>query len=287
MPVIEQILAELQRLNETLERLAPKAAPEVDFTEVAFRWSREASGAALIPVPRHRPGNLDDLRGIDLQKDILDRNTRQFLKGFPCNNALLWGSRGTGKSSLIRALLDTYRDQGLRMIEVDRAHLQDIPVICHKIAGRSERFIIFLDDLAFEENNGSFKTLKAAVEGSLAETPENVLIYATSNRRHLMPEFHSENRAARMVDGELHHGETVEEKISLSERFGVWLSFHPFSQDQYLEIVEHWIHRLGGKDPICKVREEALSHALMRGSRSGRVAHQFAKDWTGRKRLTE
>ena len=285
MTAMEGILEQLRTLNETLERIAPKPLPEIDFSEAAFRWSRLESGATLVAVPRKRPSRLQDLCGIDRQKTELERNTRQFLKGLPCNNALLWGSRGTGKSSLIRALLDTYREQGLRMIEVDRTHLSDFPDICRQISGRPERFILFLDDLAFEENDGSFKTLKATLEGSLAEIPDNLLIYATSNRRHLMPEFIDENKATRVIRSELHHGESVEEKISLSERFGVWLSFHPFTQDQYLEIVEHWIRRLGSSDPIAELREEALAHALLRGSRSGRVAYQFAKDWIGRKGL--
>jgi predicted AAA+ superfamily ATPase len=220
---------------------------------------------------------------VDRQYAELDRNTRQFLAGRPANNALLWGARGTGKSSLIKAMLHAYADRGLRLIEVDKHDLVDLPDIVDHLHGRRERFVVFCDDLSFDAEDSSYKALKAILDGSVSAPPENVLIYATSNRRHLMPEYMSENLEARMVDGELHHGETVEEKTSLSERFGIWLSFHPFNQDSYLAIVEHWLGVLGSIDSMDEtVRLAALEWALTRGSRSGRVAWQFARDWTGR-----
>lgn len=285
MKTLKGILEELKGINDSLKRLAPRSLPATNFNEAAFRWQSKGERSDLVAISRTRPTRLQDLCGIDLQKQILVRNTLQFLHGLPSNNALLWGSRGTGKSTLIRALLDTYQDFGLRMIEVDRIQLAELPDIAQKVIGRPERFILFCDDLGFENSDASFKALKAALEGSLAEPPDNLLIYATSNRRHLMPEFMKDNLASRLIEGELHHGETVEETISLSERFGVWLSFHPFTQEQYLQIVEHWLIVLGGEESLSEVREEALAHALVRGSRSGRVAYQFAKDRVGRSRL--
>jgi uncharacterized protein len=215
---------------------------------------------------------------------LLERNTRQFLKGLPANNALLWGSRGTGKSSLLRALLTRYAPEGLRIVQVEAHELVSLPDIVEPLRERPERFIIFADDLSFEADDPGYKALKAALDGALEGTPENVLIYATSNRRHLMPERMVDNLEARRVDDEIHPGEAVEEKISLSERFGLWVSFHPFNQDQYLEVVSHWLRRLGAT-PSAESRAEALRYALLRGSRSGRVAWQFARDWAGRQGL--
>jgi predicted AAA+ superfamily ATPase len=255
---------------------------------IAYRWRRPVSGRAghLQPVTHPHRIQLDDLLGIDTQKADLDRNTRQFVKGLPANNALLWGSRGTGKSSLIKALLNEYAGQGLRLIEAESGELSDLPDIVEPLHGRKERFIIFADDLSFEANDPGYKALKAVMDGSIAAAPDNVLIYATSNRRHLMPEFHSENEQARLIDTEIHHGEAVEEKISLSERFGLWLSFYPFNQDLYLAIVRHHLAALGVKRADTEaIRSEALRYALSRGSRSGRVAWQFARDWAGRSKL--
>ncbi len=223
---------------------------------------------------------------MDEQKQTLERNTRQFVAGLPCNNALLWGARGTGKSSLIKALLQEYQQQGLRLIEVEPTDLVDLPDVVEPLAGRRERFIVFADDLAFGADDPGYRALKAVLEGSVAVAPDNVVIYATSNRRHLMPEFMAENREAQAVDGEIHPGESVEEKVSLSERFGLWLSFHPFPQDDYLTIVESWLARLdSGLAFDEEARQAALQWALARGSRSGRVARQFALDWAGRARL--
>jgi predicted AAA+ superfamily ATPase len=285
---LERTLAE--RLTAALERWVtalPGASEPPDWARYrAFRWRRLGSRGHLQPVRHPHRLRLADLQRIDRQKAALDRNVRQFLAGRPCNNVLLWGARGTGKSSLIKALLNEYADQGLRLIEVDKHDLIDLPDIVEPLFERPERFLLYCDDLSFEANDPSYKALKAMLDGSINAAPDNVLLCATSNRRHLLPEYLRENQDARIVEGELHHGEAVEEKISLSERFGLWLSFHPFSQDDYLAIVARWLEQLGwptGLDPAT--REEALRWALQRGSRSGRVAWQFARDWVGRNGL--
>lgn len=288
MDTLKLLLSEVKKLNATLDRWAPSEKPVPDFhRETAFRWigGNHPGQGYLSTLPQKGSCRLADLKGIDRQKNELDLNTRQFIEGHPANNALLWGSRGTGKSTLVKALLAEYRGKGLRMIEVGRAHLIDLPDIQSLIRNRPERFIIFCDDLAFESDDAGYKVLKATLEGTLSEQPENLLIYATSNRRHLLPEFPEDNQSAQWIDGELHQGEAVEEKISLSERFGVWLSFQAFNQEQYLEIVEHWLGHYGYAEDCAEARTEALAYALLRGSRSGRVAFQFAKSWAGRKRL--
>lgn len=280
------ILAELRRLNALLEARLPAPPEPIKLPQgLAFRWLGKSSPRPFEVIESPKPVQLDDLIGIDHQKQTLDRNTRQFLAGYPANNVLLWGSRGTGKSSLIRALLHAYGSQGLRIIEVSRANLKDLPVIQSALGGRSEHFIVYCDDLAFEADDQDYKALKAILEGSLEGQPENLLIYATSNRRHLLPEHHQDNQAARWVNDELHQGESVEEKLSLSERFGIWLSFIPFTQDQYLAIVAYWLGRLGNLALSEQARTEALAYALLRGSRSGRVARQFAMDFAGRQQL--
>jgi predicted AAA+ superfamily ATPase len=229
---------------------------------------------------------LSDLRGVDRQKHLIEQNTRQFVTGLPANNVLLTGARGTGKSSLIKAVLNKFHRQGLRLIEVDKHDLIDLPDIVDQISERTERFIIFCDDLSFEAAEAGYKALKVVLDGSIAATSENVLIYATSNRRHLMPEYMQENLEYKHVGEEIHPGETSEEKISLSERFGLWVSFYPFDQDDYLGIVEHWLAELGcSPSEIAATHEEALQWALSRGSRSGRVAWQFARDVSGRLRV--
>ena len=223
---------------------------------------------------------LDDLLGIERQKLALVDNTRAFLQGLPANHALLWGARGTGKSSMVRALLREYAEDGLRLVEIERDHLADLPQVLGLLADQPQRFILFCDDLSFEAGETAYKALKSVLDGSVAAPPENVLIYATSNRRHLMPEYFAENLDTKRVDDEIHPGEAVEEKISLSERFGLWLSFYPFDQDAYLTIAAHWLRTFGLSDAeVAKAEREALNWALMRGSRSGRVAWQFAKDW--------
>ena len=231
--------------------------------------------------------DLRDLCGIDEQKDRVERNTRQFVEGLPANNVLLTGARGTGKSSLIKALLNKYASRGLRLIEVEKRDLTDLPDIVELIHARPERFILYCDDLSFEADEPGYKALKVVLDGSIAAASENCLIYATSNRRHLMPEFMQENLEYRHVGEEIHPGETSEEKISLSERFGLWVSFYPFDQDEYLRIVHVWLDYFrvsGGRN--AEIEHAALQWALERGSRSGRVAWQFARDWAGRARLT-
>ncbi|MDH3452500.1 MAG: ATP-binding protein [Gammaproteobacteria bacterium] len=280
----------LRRAEDFIQRLegllSQRQAGAVDWSTIAYRWRNNHGAGALEPIRQPHRLALNDLLGIDHQKRTLERNTLQFVRGLPCNNALLWGSRGTGKSSLVKALLNEYAEQGLRVVEVDGHDLFDLPAIVAPLVDREERFVLFTDDLSFAADDPSYRALKAMLDGSVAVAPPNVVIYATSNRRHLMPEFMQENLEARNLGGEIHHGETVEEKISLSERFGVWLSFHPFNQDTYLEIVRHWLQRLDAQLAFDEVaREEALRWALQRGSRSGRVARQFAADWVGRHRL--
>lgn len=278
----EQLISRLERLADTVEAWINPAPPAPDWSAWAYRWVRQGGTGCLRAVPHPQLQELDALLGIERQKAELERNTQQFLARLPANNALLWGARGTGKSSLVRGLLARYAEQGLRVIEVDRADLVDLPDIVAPLHARPEKFIVYADDLSFEADDASYKALKATIEGSLAAPPDNVLIYATSNRRHLLPEYHSDNQQARAVDGEIHHGEAVEEKISLSERFGLWLSFHPFNQTQYLAIVASCLVRLGVHSMSADCREEALRWALTRGSRSGRVAWQFARDYAGR-----
>jgi hypothetical protein len=281
MDQTEQFLEKANRLLQRLEALFAPQTNTIDWGHIAYRW-RGKNG--LLPVAEPHRVRLDDLLCMARQKNEITRNTQQFVSGNSANNVLLWGSRGTGKSSLIKAILNRFSDQGLRLIEVEKHELVDLPDIVDLIIGRPERFIIYCDDLSFEADDASYKSLKAILDGSISAPPENVLIYATSNRRHLMPEYMRENLEAEVVDGEIHHGETTEEKISLSERFGLWLSFYPFNQEQYLDIVAHWLAQLGSKTGIDDepTRAEALRWARQRGSRSGRVAQQFARDWAGR-----
>jgi len=281
---IDRALRLLDRLEELLQRTSPDL-PGWD-SSTAFRWRHTHGERRLDPVTRPHRIFLDDLLCMDRQKAEILRNTRQFVQSLPANNTLLWGSRGTGKSSLIKALLNELATDGLRLIEVEGPDLMDLPHIIDLVADRPEKFMLFCDELSFEANDRSYKHLKAMLDGSVASPPENLIIYATSHRRHLMPELQSENRETRAIDGEIHHGETVDEKISLSDRFGLWLAFHPFSQQEYLEIVHHWIGRLDARveDPEA-MRRAALQWALKRGSRSGRTAWQFARDWAGRSAL--
>jgi predicted AAA+ superfamily ATPase len=275
-----------EQLLARLDRLAPTQPTVTDWRAHAWRWRKRNGSGALHAIRHPQTLRLADLRCIDDQKTELDRNTRQFLQGLPANNALLWGARGTGKSSLIKALLHEHARDGLRLIEIDRVDLIDLPDILDLIYDRPEHFILFCDDLSFETGDASYKTLKAALDGQLSAAPDKLLIYASSNRRHLLPETMQDNLDSRFVADELHPSEAIEEKISLSERFGIWLSFHPFTQDEYLDIVFYWLKRLRAslKDRDA-VRREALRWALTRGSRSGRVAWQFARDWVGREGL--
>ncbi|OZI47543.1 AAA family ATPase [Bordetella genomosp. 5] len=279
-----QLLARAERVLAQLEAWLPAAPPEIDWSAHAYRWRKRGARGWLDAVRHVSRIQTGDLQHIERQKEIIERNTRQFLAGKPANNVLMTGARGTGKSSLVKAMLAEHGDAGLRLIEVDKADLGDLPDIVELVAPRAERYIVFCDDLSFEEGEAGYKALKSVLDGSVSASGDNVLIYATSNRRHLMPEYMSENLQARhQADGEIHPGETVEEKISLSERFGLWLSFHPFRQDDYLDIVYHWLRELGcPSEQIEASRTEALQWALERGSRSGRVAYQFARDWAAR-----
>ncbi len=279
----DRLAARLEALVGRLERLVPPAVPQTDWrAATAFRWRKRGGRGFIDPVRHPHAITFESLRDIDDQKRRLRENTEQFVAGRPANNVLLTGARGTGKSSLVKAALNEFSRKGLRLIEVDKADLVDLPDIVDQVAERPERFLIFCDDLSFEASDGGYKSLKVALDGSIAGSAANVLIYATSNRRHLMPEFMHENLEARHVEGEIHPGETTEEKISLSERFGLWLSFYPFDQEQYLDIASHWVEALGGRADES-MRKAALLWALERGSRSGRVAWQFARDHVGRR----
>ncbi len=284
-PELAELLERAVRVLTQLEAWLPPAPPPVDWNARAYRWrKRGASHGWLDAIAHVALINTEDLQHIERQKEIIDRNTLHFMEGKPANNVLMTGARGTGKSSLVKAMLATYGDRGLRLIEVDKADMADLPDIVDMVAGRPEKFIVFCDDLSFEEGEAGYKALKSVLDGSAASTGNNVLIYATSNRRHLMPEYMNENLEYKhQSDGEIHPGETVEEKISLSERFGLWLSFYPFRQDDYLDIVYHWLRTLGCSEAdVLASRTEALQWALERGSRSGRIAWQFSRDWAAR-----
>jgi predicted AAA+ superfamily ATPase len=280
--LIERAMQLITRIEAVLPQ--PLSAPDWGAT-IAWRYRKRSGGhGALEPVRHVGAMRLDDLKEITPQKEKIQRNTLQFVQGHPANNVLLTGARGTGKSSLIKACLNAYADQGLRLIEVDKADLVDLPDIIEVVAGRPEKFMVFCDDLSFEEGEAGYKALKSILDGSVAAATPNVLIYATSNRRHLLPEYMKENLTyTHTADGEVHPGEVVEEKISLSERFGLWVSFYPFSQDEYLHIASTWLTHFGvPPSEIDAARPEALVWALERGSRSGRVAYQFARDYAGR-----
>lgn len=281
----EPLLRRAEALLARLETLLPHAPSAPDWTaSVAFRYRRRGSAGVLEPVRHVATIRLADLKEVEPQKERLVRNTEQFVAGRGANNVLLTGARGTGKSSLIKACLNEFAALGLRLIEVDKADLVDLPDLVDLVAERTERFIVFCDDLSFDEGEPGYKALKSVLDGSVAQASDNVLIYATSNRRHLLPEYMKENLTYQHTDdGEVHPGEVVEEKISLSERFGLWVSFYPFTQDEYLAIVAQWLRSFDVPEAaIAAARQESLVWALERGSRSGRVAHQFARDYAGR-----
>jgi hypothetical protein len=282
LPLIERVEGLLERLEDML----PVTPEEPDWrTAIAFRWRRQGARGAMQPVAHPHHIELKNLLGIDDQKALIDRNTRQFVERRTANNVLLTGARGTGKSSLVKAVLNKYARKGLRLIEISKHDMMDLPDIIDLVYGRRERFILFCDDLSFAAEEPGYQALKAALDGSIAAQSDNLLIYATSNRRHLMPEYMEENLATRHVGGEVHPDEAVEEKVSLSERFGLWVSFYPFSQDEYLAIADHWVENLGATKSNQEERHRAaLQWSLARGSRSGRVAWQFARDWAGRKK---
>jgi predicted AAA+ superfamily ATPase len=282
----ERLIDRAEQLMLRIEAVLPQPLGQPDWSaSIAFRYRKRGSGHGVLdPVRQVAAMKLEQLREIDPQKEKIQRNTEQFVRGLPANNVLLTGARGTGKSSLIRACLHSYADQGLRLIEVDKSDMTDLPDIVDVVSQRSEKFIIFCDDLSFEDGEGGYKALKSILDGSISAATPNVLIYVTSNRRHLLPEYMKDNLSYQpSEDGEIHPGEVVEEKISLSERFGLWVSFYPFSQDEYLNIVAQWLSSFGTPAAaIAAAQPEALVWALERGSRSGRVAYQFAKDYAGR-----
>jgi len=281
----ERLLERAEQLMARIESVLPQPLGAPDWSaSVAFRYRKRSSGHGVLePVRQVAHMRLADLPEIDGQKEKVQRNTVQFVQGVPANNVLLTGARGTGKSSLVKACLNAYADQGLRLIEVDKADLVDLPDIVDVVADRPERFVVFCDDLSFEDGEPGYKALKSILDGSVSAVGQNVLIYATSNRRHLLPEYLKENLSyTHTADGEVHPGEVVEEKISLSERFGLWVSFYPFSQDEYLTIVGQWLSSFGvSAEATEAARPAALVWALERGSRSGRVAYQFARDYAG------
>ena len=289
----KQFLTTLERIAAALERMAPPPHDTPDFTTcIAARWRVSGTHKYLETVQHVHHMEADWLIGVEAQHQLIDRNTAQFVNGKPANNVLLTGSRGTGKSSLVKAMLARYSSDGLRLIEVEKEHLNDMPDIVDLIANEPYRFVLFCDDLSFDAGDGSYKALKAILDGSIAAATPNVLLYATSNRRHLLPEYFHENAETKYVGEEVHFGESIEEKVSLSERFGLWVSFYPFSQDDYLAAVKSWVEQLAASVPIAATARDvfdrdALNWALQRGSRSGRVAYQFARDFAGRVRSDE
>lgn len=284
---LRAFLQRAEELMARLEPLLPALRAPVDWsTSLAARWHREGQGGYLQPLRVSLDLSLDDLIGIDRQRELLSKNTRQFVSGLPANHVLLWGARGTGKSSLIRALLAEHARAGLRLIEIERDHLADLPKVVDQLSGQSQCFVVFCDDLSFEAGEGDYRVLKSVLDGSLERAPENVLLYATSNRRHLVPERQSDNDNWQMIDGELHPNEAVEDKIALSDRFGLWLSFYPFSQEHYLSVVRHWIGSLADKAGLTwnwdeSLEKDAIRWATARGNRNGRCAYQFARQWVG------
>jgi predicted AAA+ superfamily ATPase len=284
---LKSLIARVESLLGRVESLLPPLEPDPDWTAItAARWRKRGGRGFLHAIAHPHAIALSDLVAIDAQKQAIDRNTRQFVAGLPANNVLLTGSRGTGKSSLVKAMLSRYSPQGLRLVEVDKADLTDLPDIAERLAAQPFRYLVFCDDLTFDAGEAGYKALKVMLDGTIAGAASNLVIYATSNRRHLLPEYFSENLETRHVGEEVHPGESVEEKISLSERFGLWISFYPFAQDEYLSAVESWLAHFGVPAPASprdaeERMREALQFALQRGSRSGRVAWQFARHWAG------
>lgn len=291
MPLDPDLQDQLRRVLASLEQLLPKPVARIDWSRChAADWKRHSLAGYLEPIPSVEGAELADLLGIDEQKRIVEGNTLQFLAGYPANNVLLWGKRGTGKSSLVRALLKAHADRGLRVIQVDKDDLVSLPAIIDEIRDQPYRFLLFSDDVSFEVGESSYKMLKSALDGSVYALPENALIYVTSNRRHLIPEFETDNLGAMRVNDEIHHGETLEEKISLSGRFGIWVGFHAFSQEEYVAVARQWAERLCRKAGVAldwdaRAEDEAITWAHRKNDRSGRIAFQFANQWVGEKLL--
>ena len=285
MADFEQLITRAEAVLARLENFLPPPAEESDWSAIAWRWQVLNGRGRLVTVEHPHHISLDDICNVDEQKAEIVRNTEQFVHGYPANNVLLTGARGTGKSSLVKAVLSAFADQGLRLVEVDKQDLVSLPEIVALLRERQERFIIFCDDLSFESSDPGYKALKVVLDGSIAATSDNVVVYATSNRRHLMPEYMSENLEVSRHGDEIRPGDTTEEKVSLSERFGLWLSFYSFSQDEYLAVVAQWLGHYGIKEIDEETRSAALLFSHTRGARSGRVAYQFARDYVGRQAL--
>jgi predicted AAA+ superfamily ATPase len=289
----QQFMQRILGLVDRLEASADQAHQPIDWgTVTAARWVSQGDAGWLRPLVASQDMRLADLLGVERQKALLEANTRQFVRGVPANNALLWGARGTGKSSLIRALLAEHAHEGLRLIEIDKGDLLHLPALVREIADKPWRFLLFCDDLAFEADDSAYKSLKTVLDGTVEAAPDNLLLYATSNRRHLLPEQRSDNLGASMVDGELHPGEAIEEKIALSDRFGLWVSFYPFTQEHYLQVVKHWLQVLANEHELDwqwsdALQQQALRWALSRGNRNGRCAYQFARSWVGNQLLDQ
>lgn len=286
---LNNLITRAESLITKLEALLPASSPTVDWQATAWRWLKINGKPQLLAVQNPHQISLENIKFVDAQKTEIVRNTRQFLQDLPANNVLLTGARGTGKSSLIKALLTEYASQGLRLIEVEKHDLVQLPEIVSLIKNRPEKFIIFCDDLTFEANDESYKALKVVLDGSVSAASDNVLVYATSNRKNLMPEMMIDNLATKHGfkdngDGEIRPSDTIEEKTALAERFGLWLSFYAFDQDEYLAICKSWLETFGLSfdDVACQA---ALSFTHTRGARSGRVAFQFARDFTGKLQL--
>ncbi len=291
--LLPRLADKLDQLLERIQPLLPPVIKPVDWNDVpAALWQRRHQHGFLEAVRSVPTNTLDDILGVDRQKSLVVRNTEQFVRGLPANNVLLTGSRGTGKSSMIQALLNEYRGDRLRVVQVDKTDLADLLHIVAAIQHEPYRFLLYCDDLSFDAQDEGYKALKSALDGGIYQPPDNILIYATSNRRHLMPDYHADNDGARVVDTEIHHAEAVEEKVSLSDRFGLWVTFYPISQDAYLDIARHWLARLGERYNLAPewnddVRMTCLRWAGNRGNRSGRTAYQFARHWIGQLLLTQ
>ena len=285
MADLDDLIARAENLLKGLERLYLKESIEPNWSALAWRWQQHGHAGYLQAVPHPHAISLKDIQNIDTQKAEIVRNTRQFLQKLPANHVLLTGARGTGKSSLIKALLTDFANSGLRLVEVDKQDLVYLPDIVALLRNRPERFIVFCDDLSFESAEPSYKALKVVLDGTVAASSDNVLVYATSNRKHLMPEYMAENLETQHLGEEIRPGDTAEEKNALAERFGLWLSFYPFTQDEYLQVVQYWLSHFGISSLSATIRQAALQFSIKRGSRSGRVAFQFAKDYAGSQQL--
>ena len=287
MADFESLIQKAESLIARLEAVLPPVATDIDWNALAWRWQVKQGRGYLRAVDHPHHIVLDAICNVDEQKSEIVRNTAQFVNGFPANNVLLTGARGTGKSTLVKALLSEFSKDGLRLVEVEKEDLVDLPEIVEILRNRPECFIVFCDDLSFEATEPGYKSLKVVLDGSISSTSDNVVVYATSNRRHLMPEFMAENLQTQYVGEEIRPGDTTEEKVSMSERFGLWLSFYAFDQDEYLKVAQYWLMHFGSSEMTAEIRQAALLFSLTRGARSGRVAYQFARDYVGRSALKD